>query len=98
MAALVDIRPAERRPAILAFSALFGITAGHTLLETARDALFLARLPASQLPWVYLGIAGAGLLISRLTRKSSNRAQSKYAVSIALATSAGITLAFWAGS
>ena len=31
--------------------------AAHTLLETARDALFLARLPPSRLAWVYLAIA-----------------------------------------
>ena len=31
--------------------------AAHAILETARDALFLARLPATDLPWAYLAIA-----------------------------------------
>ena len=43
---LAKVRPDERRGAVAAFLTLFGILAGHTLLETARDALFLARLPA----------------------------------------------------
>ena len=60
-----DVRPEERRGVVGAFLALFGILAGHTLLETARDALFLARLPPSKLPWVYLAIAG---LLSYLRR------------------------------
>ena len=42
---LADVRPDERRIAWSAFLTLFGMLAGHTVLETARDALFLARLP-----------------------------------------------------
>ena len=49
--------PGERRSLAAAFVTLFGLVAAHTLLETARDALFLARLPPSQLPWAYLAIA-----------------------------------------
>ncbi len=47
-----EIRPEERRETSIAFLTLFGILAGHALLETARDALFLARIPASRLAWV----------------------------------------------
>lgn len=49
MARLFDIRAEERRAASLAFFALLGITAAHTLVETARDALFLARVPVEHL-------------------------------------------------
>ena len=45
---------------------LFGTLAGHTLLETARDTLFLSRLPASQLPWTYLVIAALASSIRRV--------------------------------
>lgn len=38
----MDLREGEARPAIEAFLALFGIIAGHTILETARDASFRA--------------------------------------------------------
>ena len=44
---MIGIRPEERRGALAAFATDFGILAAHTLLETARDALFLSRLPAS---------------------------------------------------
>ena len=50
LAPLGDVRPAERRGATAAFLTIFGILAGHTLLETARDALFLARLPPPSSP------------------------------------------------
>src|SRR4051794_16316189 len=63
---LFDVRPDERRPATLAFLALLGITAAHTLLETARDALFLTKVPITYLPALYLAIAGAGLVTTRI--------------------------------
>ena len=34
------------------FLVLSGVMTAHTLIATARDALFLSRLPATQLPWV----------------------------------------------
>lgn len=99
MGRFVDIRSGERRPTIAAFVALLGITAGHMLLETARDALFLAKLPASRLPWVYLAIAAVGLLAARLGRGRSARsgAHGAGSVATALLVSAGVTAAFWAG-
>ncbi len=36
---------------------LLSLIASHALLETARDALFLAKIPAARLPWVFLAIA-----------------------------------------
>jgi AAA family ATP:ADP antiporter len=60
-----DIRPGERRSVVVAFLVLFGVLASHTVLETARDALFLSRLPPSQLPWVYLAMAGIAVLLSQ---------------------------------
>ena len=52
------MRPGERRDAWAAFLTLFGLIASHAVLETARDALFLAKVPATQLPWVFLAVAG----------------------------------------
>ncbi|WP_394828554.1 hypothetical protein [Pendulispora albinea] len=34
------------------------LLAAHTMLETARDALFLEKVPLEHLPWMYLAIAG----------------------------------------
>ena len=65
MKLLSDIRPHERSGALAAFFTVGGIMAGHELLETGRDALFLARVPATQLPWVYLAIAALGVIVSK---------------------------------
>jgi AAA family ATP:ADP antiporter len=90
-----DIRADERRGALAAFLTLFGILAGHTLLETARDALFLARLPASQLPWVYLTMAAAAVVIAPGPRKGSRLFGSR-GLSALLLGCALLTAGFWA--
>jgi AAA family ATP:ADP antiporter len=89
----VNVRPEERRGAAAAFLTIFGILAAHTLLETARDALFLARLPAARLPWVYLMIAVLAFGVSQVPggRKRGGR----YGVSLLLGASASVTFLFW---
>ncbi|HVH40816.1 MAG TPA: hypothetical protein VM925_00690 [Labilithrix sp.] len=88
---LIDFRPEERRNTFAAFAALLAITSGHTLLETARDALFLSKLPAAQLPWMYLALAALALVLSR-TRKSD----AKGAIAGMLVVGAALTAGFWA--
>jgi AAA family ATP:ADP antiporter len=57
------IRPDERSDAHVAFLTLFGLVGSIAILETARDALFLARLPPTRLPPTYLAIAAVSLAI-----------------------------------
>src|SRR6266496_1628263 len=90
---LTSIRPEERRGAVAAFLTIFGILAAHTLLETARDALFLARLPASRLPWVYLIIAGVAVAISQVPW--SRRRAGSLGLPALLLTFAAVTFLFW---
>jgi AAA family ATP:ADP antiporter len=66
------------------------------MLETARDALFLAKVPASRLPWVYLAIAGLSLLVISLQSKVSGKLTGRAALSIRLAFAGIVTLVFWA--
>lgn len=54
---LFSIRPEDRRNLAVGFISLLVIMTAHAILETARDALFLAGLPATDLPWAYLAIA-----------------------------------------
>lgn len=61
---LVDLRQGEAGPALRAFALLALLIGGHTLLETARDAIFLARLPASRLALVYGVVALVALVVS----------------------------------
>src|SRR5215510_13001350 len=89
---LVDIRPEERRNTFAAFFTLLGITTGHTLLETARDALFLAKLPASRLPWMYLVIAAIAVFLARVGRHA--RVDSKAGIIVALGLGALLTAVF----
>ena len=70
---MFDVRRGEARPALRAFLLLALVIAGHTQLETARDALFLGKLPPSRLALVYVLIAGMALVVAgpnaRLVRR-----------------------------
>lgn len=86
----LGVRPDERRNVFGAFFLLLGILAAHVMVETARDALFLARLPVHHLPWLYVGIAVLSVVIAaRYIERPSRRR-----VSLWLAGSALITLVF----
>jgi ATP:ADP antiporter, AAA family len=92
---LLAVRPEERRGTVAAFLTILGTLAAHTLLETARDALFLARLPASRLAIVYLLIAvvAVGLAQAPWGRR---RATGPFALSRLLGAGSLVTFAFWA--
>ncbi|MGH7295539.1 MAG: MFS transporter, partial [Polyangiaceae bacterium] len=53
----MDVRRGEWRGLVTAFVTLLLLIAGHTALETARDALLLTRLPARALAVVYVAVA-----------------------------------------
>lgn len=86
----------ERRRAAAAFLTVFGLAVAHALLETARDALFLARLPASQLPWAYLAIAVAAAGLSRVSWPSGRSSLGRRGLSLILLATAAVTAALWA--
>ena len=89
------VRPDERRDVLGALLTLFGFMTGHALLETARDALFLASLPATRLPWVYLAIALLALSLGqrepRLDRSLSARSDLRRLLWVV----GSVTAAFW---
>jgi hypothetical protein len=92
---LLAVRPEERRGTAAAFLTIFGTLAAHTLLETARDALFLARLPASRLAVVYLLIAVAAVAVAQAPW-GRRRAGGAFALSRLLGLGAMVTFLFWA--
>lgn len=61
---LVDVRAGEGFQLAAAAGTYFLLIAGHTLLETARDALFLSRLPPRSLGLVYAALALASLPVA----------------------------------
>ena len=87
-----SVLPEERRGLVLAFVTLLGILASYTLLETARDAIFLARLPPSELPWVYLAMAGVAVLLAEIPGLGLGPGQRLPAL---LLFGAGVTFAFF---
>ena len=91
---LSEGQPEQRRGTLAAFLTIFGTLAGHTLLETARDALFLARLPASHLAFVYLAIAVAAVGVAQVPW-GRRRASGAYGLSRLLGAGAFVTLLFW---
>src|SRR5580704_401241 len=70
---LFDVRCGEGRMLARAAGALFLLIAAHTLLETARDALVLTRLPRRDLGGVYLAVALAVVPVAALTARASRR-------------------------
>jgi AAA family ATP:ADP antiporter len=87
---LLDVRREERRNTFAAFATLLALTSGHTLLETARDALFLSKVPAAQLPWMYLVIVALALGLTRV-----RTADGKGVIVGVLLTGAAVTTGFW---
>jgi len=90
-----DVRPEERPGVTGAFLTLFGILAGYTLLETGRDALFLARLPPSQLPWVYLVMAVIAVGLSLGPGRGARGLTRTRRLSDLLLFCAAVTFVFW---
>ena len=66
----LGIRPEDRRDTLVAFALLTAMLVGHSLLETARDALFLAKLDAERLPLAYIAIAGLALAVGAANRRA----------------------------
>src|ERR1700752_475065 len=91
----LGLRAEDRRDAFFGLATLLVIIAGHTLMETARDTLFLQDLPTRRLPWAYLSIAalaftvGAG--INRLTRALPGAKS----LTVTLLAVAGVSTVFW---
>lgn len=87
----MDIYPHERTVVAKAVLVQFGLLAGHTLVETARDALFLGNLDANYLPWVYLLIALAAVMISHIDPGGGRRRRlTRWLVLVS-----GVTAGFW---
>ncbi len=68
--------------------------AGHTLLETARDALFLSKLPPQMLALVYVGVALGILVITPLNVRLTRRAGPRNALVVSLLLTAFVSAWF----
>lgn len=89
----LSVRREERRLSVSFAATLFTVIAGHSMLETARDTLFLSALPPTRLPWAYLLIAALALFTARLNEHP--RLQRRSVLSTTLFVSAAITVLFY---
>jgi AAA family ATP:ADP antiporter len=90
------IRPNERRDVRAALVMLFGLVGSIAILETARDALFLSRLPATRLPFMYLSIAAISLgIVSVQARWGQRTRRRSLAAGTFTAASVTLGLSLW---
>jgi hypothetical protein len=91
------IRPTERRNLAVGFIGLLAIMTAHSVMETARDALFLSSLPATDLPWAYLAIAILAILELKIHERVLARIRDRRALLAAsLLAGSFVTFGFWA--
>jgi AAA family ATP:ADP antiporter len=93
-ARLLGIRDEDRRDAAVAFFTLLGVMTAHSMLETARDALFLSKLPARDLPWAYIAIAILSLGIASGSRALRGVAPRRLTLTLSLLIGGAITCGF----
>ncbi|MEZ4267547.1 MAG: Npt1/Npt2 family nucleotide transporter [Myxococcota bacterium] len=92
---LSKIRSGERRDVGFAFAMLLAFVASYQLLETARDALFLASIPATRLPWVYLGIAVVALGVTQFQLRYARGVRPRVVLAAWMGLAATVTFGFW---
>lgn len=95
LSTVARVRPDERKDVGAAFLTLFGFMAGHAVLETARDALFLGSLSARRLPWVYLTIALVALFLGQREPPFVRRFSTRNELSGWLVFSSLVTFVLW---
>jgi AAA family ATP:ADP antiporter len=88
VARLVDVRRDELPAAVRAFVALLLIISGHTMVETARDALLITRLPPSKLGVVYVIVAACVLPAAAVMSRFSARMGTRGALGVGLSMGA----------
>ena len=92
---LLGLRREDRRDASVGFIVLLLVMAAHAVLETARDALFLATLPPTQLPWAYLAMAALALVVVRINGSAVTRWRRARVLSSTLLLGSLGTASFW---
>ncbi|MEM9692395.1 MAG: MFS transporter, partial [Myxococcota bacterium] len=96
LARLLGIRPQDQRDTAVAFTTLVAMLAAHSMLETARDAMFLSHLPPEQLPVVYIAIAVLAWGVSKANQWATTRWSRRRLLSICLALGGVVTASFFA--
>jgi AAA family ATP:ADP antiporter len=92
-----SIRREDRRNLAVGFVGLLAITMAHSVMETARDTLFLTSLPATHLPRAYLAIALLAILELKVHGRVLRHVRDRRTLLAAsLVFGSLVTLGFWA--
>jgi AAA family ATP:ADP antiporter len=92
-----SVRREDRRSLVVGFLSLMMIMTAHSVMETARDTLFLTKLPATDLPGAYLAIALVAIAELTVHRRLLPYVGDRRALLAAsLFFGALVTLGFWA--
>ncbi len=91
-----SVRREDRRNLAVGFIGLLAIMAAHSVMETARDTLFLTSLPADHLPRAYLAIAVLAILELKIHEQVLRHVRDRrLLLSASLVFGAIVTLGFW---
>ena len=91
-----SVRREDRRNLVVGFVGLMTIMTAHSVMETARDTLFLTNLPATELPRAYLAIALLAILELKIHERVLPYIKDRRVLLAAsLIFGSLITLAFW---
>jgi AAA family ATP:ADP antiporter len=92
-----SIRREDRRNLLVGFVGLLSIMTAHSVLETARDTLFLTNLPATDLPKAYLAIALLAIVELKIHERVLPYVRDRrILLAASLFFGALVTLGFWA--
>jgi AAA family ATP:ADP antiporter len=92
---LLGVRREDRRDTAVAFATLVALLSGHAMLETARDALFLAKLAPEELPLAYIAVAVLALGVAKLNQLAGARVARRTLLSLTLVAGALVTAGFF---
>src|SRR5262245_49022501 len=92
---LFDVRPAESRSVLATFTSLLFIVIAHTILETARDAMFLVHVGPKALGYMYIITAVLTLAVGAVSSRIGARFGARRALVGAQLVSAAGTAAFF---
>lgn len=92
-----SIRREDRRNLTVGFVGLLAIMTAHSVMETARDTLFLTSLPATHLPRAYLAIALLAILELKIHERVLRHVRDRRRLLAAsLVLGSLVTFGFWA--
>ena len=92
-----SVRREDRRNLAVGFIGLLAIMSAHSVMETARDTLFLTSLPADHLPRAYLAIAVLAIIELKIHDRVLRRVRDRrLLLAASLFFGSLVTLGFWA--